>query len=212
MSVFASPKYYTPLPQQHIWCLDGTQCSVQKRHELLQKWSRGRPNTFVGQWLPQIERSPLGGHQRFSCYSCPQCSVCRAEHFQPVLPGMSMYSSRGNKKTVESFDISLQSNLQEIDKTDWDRLIRVRPRKFRWKSDPDREVYGFVAQELQPVYPQMVKMVDSKNKLYSVDYQQMIPLLTDRVNSISKQVTPSQLCIEGTCVTQKDLIALKNLS
>jgi len=142
------------------------------------------------------------------------------EPFAPALPGLPMGSSRKGRSVSEPFELTpvnftsysdqtLKNNIQDIDKTDWDRLIRVKPRKFRWKDQPDREVYGFIAQEIQPIYPQMV---NKSGKLLTVDYQQMVPLLVDRVNTMGKQVQPNQLCIEGTCVTQKDLIALKNLA
>lgn len=111
-------------------------------------------------------------------------------------------------------DITLKKDIADVDKTDSDKFSKLKPKKYRWKNAPpedaNREYYGFIAQEVQPLYPNMVNK--AKDGKLSMDYQQLVPLLVDRVNALQKQVQEKQLCVGDTCIGAKEMTVLKNMA
>lgn len=226
-----------------VWCLDGRMCSVQERNHQIQTFMDQPPVMTCladichgGQRrtsLPSVPSVPSCRPSSTTGSSLPPPYTpwsntvvgperpIRSDPFPKTHRRIPLHVAHVDLplRSIESFhtfsrsDQQLKKDIQDIDKTDWDRMSRLRPRKFKWKhppkeADKDREVYGFVAQEVQSVYPHLVRKDD---KYLSVDYQQMVPLLMDRVNALQKQVKTDQLCIGDTCLTHKDLVAIKNL-
>jgi len=54
-------------------------------------------------------------------------------------------------------------------------LSAIQPRQFDWISTGEHQRFGFVAQELDAVFPEAVTKADDGT--YSVDYSKMVPLL-----------------------------------
>jgi hypothetical protein len=80
-----------------------------------------------------------------------------------------------------SSDARLKKNVQDFVGA-LDTVKQMRPVKFEWKSgEPVNEDVGFIAQELEPVYPYVVSgdpNADVKENPMSIDYGQLTPLLT----------------------------------
>jgi hypothetical protein len=77
------------------------------------------------------------------------------------------------------------------------------------KADEEkRRKYGFIAQEVEKVYPTMVS--ENKDGIKAVNYDAFVPLVVGNINELKRTVPNSkQLCIGDTCITEQDLIKLK---
>ncbi|BCW96104.1 MAG: tail fiber domain-containing protein [Fimbriimonadales bacterium] len=84
-------------------------------------------------------------------------------------------------------DERLKRDIQPLDtSTEFQRLISLRPVSYYWRDKrlPQTLQYGFLAQELREVFPELVSEgVDDENTL-AVNYQALIPLL---VNALQVQ-------------------------
>ena len=59
-------------------------------------------------------------------------------------------------------------------------------------TDTDQFKYGFIAQELENIIPDVVNIPRDKNELYSIDYISMIPLLTKSIQELSNIINIQQ--------------------
>ena len=82
-------------------------------------------------------------------------------------------------------DEKLKVNIKSIS-SDLNKLLALKPRQFEYKNDPHTIQYGFVAQELEKIYPELVQRIPGSNHLKSIDYMGLLPLL---VEAIQKQQT-----------------------
>ena len=70
---------------------------------------------------------------------------------------------------VQSSDMSLKSNIQNID-TILDRVKLLRPTSYFYKDDTSKKKsLGFIAQEVQSIFPEVVHYSEADN-LYGIDY------------------------------------------
>jgi hypothetical protein len=74
--------------------------------------------------------------------------------------------------------------------------MTIQVRDFAFKSDPGRRVQGFVAQELDRVYPEAVttngddglRALDSHAAPWAVDYGRLTPLIVRSVQQVQEEV------------------------
>lgn len=103
-----------------------------------------------------------------------------------------------------SSDARLKENIQPIESA-LDKLMLVNGKSFNYINDfgddfkitPLRErnsrpTYGFIAQEMKEVLPEIVSEPDSLNEYYSVDYIAMIPLLVEAIKEQQNQIAELQ--------------------
>ena len=79
------------------------------------------------------------------------------------------------------------------------KLLKLQPVSFSWKhKDPKKKVYGFIAQDVETIFPDMVyKMTvtdsnddsdQSTTEKYSLKYLECIPLLVKTVQQQQHQL------------------------
>lgn len=97
-------------------------------------------------------------------------------------------------------DRRLKTNIKTLEKFS---LNKIEPVQYHWKKDKgqdltDKECYGFIAQDVNKIYPNITK-TDEKG-IFSIDYVQFIPisvkniqLLDKRINDLSKQIEEMRL-------------------
>ena len=61
-------------------------------------------------------------------------------------------------------------------------------RKFDWKADGSHQRFGFVAQELDSVYPEAVSKPADPDEMMGVDYSKLVPLLVQEIQSLRARV------------------------
>ena len=96
-----------------------------------------------------------------------------------------------NTVTCES-DISLKDNIAPM--TNGVELVsQLRPVTYKWKNADDSAPieYGFIAQEVEPVLPSLVR-TNAESGSKSVDYQKMVSILALSVQELSAQIKELQ--------------------
>lgn len=82
-----------------------------------------------------------------------------------------------------SSDARLKENISNAD--NGSALIDgLQVRKFDWKSDGSHQRFGFIAQELDAVYPEAVSKPADPDEMMGVDYSKLVPLLVQEIQSL----------------------------
>lgn len=105
-------------------------------------------------------------------------------------------------------DQRLKKDIKDISNTDIENLSKLKPKEYKKKNTNTPE-YGFLAQDVEKVYPDLV--TNDKDGFKALRYESITPLLVGKVNDMSKQVNTEKLCIGDVCLTQEDVKKLKNL-
>jgi hypothetical protein len=137
---------------------------------------------------------------------------------------------------------NFNSNISFDNQTVLGKILALRPVQYNWNSESDTDVKhpGFIAQEVEQVFPQLVA-TDSKTGLKSLNYTGLIPYtiqaiqdmnfnitklddidrpntwresliawLGSATNGIKSLVVYDKVCINETCVTEAQLKVLLN--
>ena len=81
-------------------------------------------------------------------------------------------------------DINLKDNIEKINIDDFNKL---NPVSFTFKDDDkNKKHYGFIAQELETVYPELVTNTELGFK--SVNYIEMIPILLSQMKNMQMDI------------------------
>jgi hypothetical protein len=91
-------------------------------------------------------------------------------------------------------DISVKTNIEKIDDSDIDNIMKLEPKKYNLITNKDKTHYGFIAQELEQIYPELVTngilSTESNEEvsIKSVNYLEMIPLLVNKIQKMQKEI------------------------
>jgi len=99
-----------------------------------------------------------------------------------------------------SSDGRLKTNIRDL--TGSGAIIdALRPRLFDWKTG-DKNTYGFVAQEVYPIFPQAVTKGDDDPDVithqWGIDQAKMVPVLTAEVKSLRARVATLEAAPDAT--------------
>ena len=91
---------------------------------------------------------------------------------------------------VLTSDRKLKTNIYNIKKTDIEKMIKLQPVSFQWKKNikenknknKDKLLYGFIAQDVQNIFPDMVQ---EQSDFLHMDYIQIIPLLLGKIKNMN---------------------------
>lgn len=83
-------------------------------------------------------------------------------------------------------DITLKENLVNI-KSPLDAINTLNGYHFTWKENGDG-AYGVVAQEIEALFPEMVR--EGKDGIKRVSYDSLIPVLIEAIKELKKKVEP----------------------
>ena len=86
-----------------------------------------------------------------------------------------------------SSDERLKENILNADNA-LDKINSIKVRQFDWKVDGSHQDYGFVAQELEPIYDFAVHTAEDEEATKSVDYASLVPLLTKAIQEQQEQI------------------------
>jgi hypothetical protein len=84
----------------------------------------------------------------------------------------------------QTSDKRLKNNIQNLNSV-LDLINGVNPVSFNTEND-DKTKYGFIAQELENIIPDIVNSPNDDDDYYCVDYVSMIPLLTKSTQELHK--------------------------
>ena len=83
-------------------------------------------------------------------------------------------------------DINLKNSVEQI-KTDANILKNLNPVSFTFKDDDqNKKHFGFIAQELEILYPELVN--DNEGGFKTVNYIEMIPILLSQMKNMQEEI------------------------
>jgi len=102
-----------------------------------------------------------------------------------------------------SSDRRLKENIIPIHSA-LESLLKVKASKYNRKTTPGQQEFGFIAQEIEKIYPEMVSKIKNDNgeETYLMGYTQMIPVLTKAMQE-QQEIIENQ---SSAMSTQKDQI------
>jgi pyruvate formate-lyase activating enzyme-like uncharacterized protein len=106
-------------------------------------------------------------------------------------------------------DIRMKNNVMDINQSDVDKLLQLNSKSYSYKDDEDqRKRFGFIAQDVEKLYPNIVK--DGANGMKSLNYDDIIPLTVESIKNINNKINKivpnnKQVCIDGVCLTSDQL-------
>ena len=102
--------------------------------------------------------------------------------------------------TSTASDIRLKTNIQNVSSS-LDKVKKLRPVEFDWLVDRDNHEYGFIAQEVEKVIPEIVtehdaigdtkeflKKLDGTETFKTVEYSKLTVLLVDAMKEQQEQI------------------------
>ncbi|WP_326984783.1 tail fiber domain-containing protein [Chryseobacterium sp. MYb264] len=114
----------------------------------------------------------------------------------PVIGNSIAFLDANGAWTATSFnptsDARLKRNIKNVEHG-LDTILKLHPVSYEKKTNLASTEYntkeiGFVAQEIRQVLPDIVKEADDSNKLLSVNYDSLIPVLTKAVQELNAKV------------------------
>jgi hypothetical protein len=100
------------------------------------------------------------------------------------------YSNTATSLATSS-DERLKQNIEYAENS-LDKINSIKVRQFDWIEDGSHQDYGFVAQELEPIYDYAVHTAENEEATKSVDYASLVPLLTKAIQEQQTQIEALQ--------------------
>jgi len=88
--------------------------------------------------------------------------------------------------TINS-DARLKSNIISLGST-LAKLLMIDGKSYTMKSNESKSKIGLLAQDVQKVFPELVKTTNNEDKTLSVNYQGLIPVLINAIKEQQKQI------------------------
>ena len=107
-----------------------------------------------------------------------------ADKIRPVYINSDLYV---NGSIFNPSDANLKKDINVISREKRDSLIELNPVSFKFKDDVNaKEHYGFIAQEIEKLYPELVK--NSEMGYKTVNYIELIPILVSKIQEMDKEI------------------------
>jgi len=105
-----------------------------------------------------------------------------------------------NGHIYNSSDERLKENIEAISAEKTEKLFDLKPVEYQFKNDDDAKHYGFIAQQVEEIFPDLVKTNDLGYK--TVNYIEIIPILLSKMKNMQKDMDELKKCVE-TIMDQK---------
>jgi hypothetical protein len=91
-------------------------------------------------------------------------------------------------------DISLKKNIYDLDIDFCNKIMQLHPKQYNYIDNPEKTHYGFIAQELENLLPNLVNNIDMTNNysIKTINYIEFIPLLLLKIQSMQKDIDELQ--------------------
>jgi hypothetical protein len=91
---------------------------------------------------------------------------------------------------VTTSDINMKTNIKDIDEIKIDNILNINVKEYNYKNDITNLHYGFIAQEVEKYYPELVvNSVSTKEEQHkSINYLEIIPILLGKVQKMQKEI------------------------
>ena len=107
-----------------------------------------------------------------------------ADKYTPLYINSDLYV---NGSLYNTSDVRLKENIEKIETIATEKLLTLNPVVFNFRSDVrKKDHYGFIAQEIEQVYPELVNNAETGYK--RVNYIELIPLLVAKIQSMQAEI------------------------
>jgi hypothetical protein len=107
-----------------------------------------------------------------------------ADKIRPVYINSDLYV---NGSIFNPSDANLKKDVTSVNREKTDNIINLNPVSFKFKDDVNaKEHYGFIAQEVENLYPELVK--NSEMGYKTVNYIELIPVLVSKIQDLNKEI------------------------
>ena len=107
-----------------------------------------------------------------------------ADNINPIYISSDLYV---NGSIFNTSDEILKDNIISISETKTPNVLNLNPVKYSFKSDINNKIhYGFIAQDVEKIYPELVKSSDLGYK--TVNYIEIIPLLLSKMKDMQGEI------------------------
>ena len=83
-------------------------------------------------------------------------------------------------------DERLKNDVKNISEKDIDDLFTLNPIHFKYKKDTKKTHYGFLAQDVEKVFPQLVE--NNNDGYKTVNYQELIPIMLAKMKYMQNEI------------------------
>jgi hypothetical protein len=92
--------------------------------------------------------------------------------------------------STNSSSIKTKTNVYDITPEESAQIYKMRPVKFNFKDDLEKECIGFIAEEMFEVEPRVVpyNIVDGVKEPVSINYEHLVPLLVAEIKNLKKYI------------------------
>lgn len=92
-----------------------------------------------------------------------------------------------NGSIYNTSDAILKENIIQLSEEKINNLLKLKPFNYTFKNDLNKNVrYGFLSQDVEKIYPELVKKCDSGYK--TVNYIDLIPILVSKIQSMQNEI------------------------
>jgi hypothetical protein len=91
-----------------------------------------------------------------------------------------------NNGAIVPSDRKLKKNIKEIDSELSDRILSLEPKQYTYIKDVEQKLhYGMIAQEMEEIYPDLVKTINGSKM---INYTELIPILILKIKNMQKEI------------------------
>jgi hypothetical protein len=107
-----------------------------------------------------------------------------ADKIRPVYINTDLYV---NGSIFNPSDAILKKDIQNVSREKMDNLLNLNAVSYKLKEDLNsKEHFGFIAQEVEKIYPELVK--NSEMGYKTVNYIELIPILVSKIQDLNKEI------------------------
>ncbi len=112
---------------------------------------------------------------------------------EPLLPLYQNVYCPNNLTVANILEITsderLKGNIEDIPNSSLDKLMQIQPKQYNFKNDDKKLLrYGFIAQEIEKVFPNLVSIPEEPEEPRTVNYLDIIPLLLLKIQDLQEQI------------------------
>lgn len=86
---------------------------------------------------------------------------------------------------VTPSDEKIKEHIHDISEVNIKNISKLEAKEFTYKYDTTKKHYGFIAQEVEKIYPDLIY---ENNNFKSVNYTELIPLLVSKINAMQIEI------------------------
>ena len=109
---------------------------------------------------------------------------------QFLMSGNNVKGSITSTQSATNYNTTSDERLKEniVDTTHSVNIDDIRVREYDWKVDGSHQRFGFIAQELETVYPEAVYSPEDEDEMKAVDYSKLVPLLVKEIQTLKARI------------------------